>query len=651
MPYRPTLQWLLLATTLALPMSFGIYPLSSEEAVLYFSSAFDLTPFFPGSNRTLSFIPALSSPTGNISLVAILSTLFVCAFFAIGIVVFLFQVFPNSLATSNFILTLIIIIISGSIDTWSFYFSSAHPYLAPLGLTLLALSTWLPRKSGGAPNGFRLASVIPMTLAIGINPTSGLFAFIFILLIHMANELETFLSSPSSANAAKLLRSVPVPAAVFATYCIIAVFGLLKFQEYFASTYPGSVVSNYSTGSYSEYSISLKRTLQSLKYALEFHERGNLLSPLPLLSIAFFVTLVLAILPISKRWRMADEMLRRAQVIGQTLFVSSIVTFLVLSTNSHIRLVDNMIQGRYYTMLLGLLYLALTCLTLPIVLIRLKRTDGKAEFIEVGSRWACVLLLPVVLGSIIAQRGLPNFRAPTADSASMQVLKDIESENAAAMMGDYWVIWILQLYAHQQASGGGPAITPIAIRSEAFSLRVYSPIVEAVIEDDRFGVACVHKAGSPGAPGGSCDEQFEFFMNYGALPRAKYLPVGRTVRYGDYEVAFYEGQRAGADNRCVGDAMLFRADLVPTPDTSRISFALRPNGFVVAPVKLGTKSLTVTIDGTLSLKLAPGESALGDSGGRAYTARWTDCRIIVSQVSSPLLSLQAAQVTVDMNFM
>src|SRR5699024_9909786 len=152
-------------------------------------------------------------------------------------------------------------------------------------------------------------------------------------------------------------------------------------------------------------------------------------------------------------------------------------------------------QGRYYTMILGLSYVALTCMILSLALQRVQRVDGQTKRVEYWSRWGCVGLLALVAVGLTAQRGLPNFRLPTADNSARQVLRDVSSQNAAAIMGDYWVIWILQFFANQEASGGVPNITPIAIRSEAFSLKVFAPILRSIAANDSFGIACVTKVG------------------------------------------------------------------------------------------------------------------------------------------------------------
>src|SRR5205085_2630866 len=95
-----------------------------------------------------------------------------------------------------------------------------------------------------------------------------------------------------------------------------------------------------------------------------------------------------------------------------------------------------------------------------------------------GSSWA-LATNPLFYANVVSQ---------SPDAA--RVAKAIRSRKVTAVIGDYWVVWPLQLFINI-GEGHTPDTIPVTVRTEALPLRVFKLWERSLMARDSIEVACV----------------------------------------------------------------------------------------------------------------------------------------------------------------
>jgi hypothetical protein len=644
---------LLIAIACLIPLFLGRYAISQEESPAYFVSLYGLVPFYPGQNRILALLQFIASPARTIQASIWIHYASVIVIWSVGLAGFLIRYVPRiaGLVLPLFLALFALVLL----PFYELVFSPIMPYLTPLGLSLAAVAA-IPSAPLRLPTVvlFVLGCVL-VIVAAGVNPTSAVIAGTFSLALVGGSFLTDERAFGGVWKRAYSIASEAWPRVAFGLIAALAVLTWTVLQNKFAQAYPQSVMSNYSTGSYSQISFSLTNIVESYQFTVEGMMSRSLyrwIGPLlhcVVLGVAPFGVAVLWIA--LKKGRLIEESL-----VGLSLYVATVFGGVLTAINSHVLLVQGAMRGRYFLGCLIVFVLAFAVLVCVSLMLSLRTRN-----LRVLNRGALALSALLALGgSAWALGSNPRFYVNVLprNPDSAKAAEAIRSRGAIAVVGDYWVVWPLHLLINT-SEGHTPDAVPVTIRTEALPLRALRLWERSLIARDGFLIACVrhqpYGGGLDVTPPGNCIEKLNFNIERGGFPKGKLSPKGSET-FGALEVTYFEFSRSGTSggSSCAADDVVFRAAAREKHDGGSATYLLRDGGFVLAGVPrtpgtrwwLAFKNPGASELENRTVSLTPGGATQFTLGSSRFSITADDCRVMVDKDTGPLLSHHTTEVVI-----
>jgi hypothetical protein len=644
---------LLIALACITPLFLGWFAVTQEEAPAHFSSLYGLVPFYPGQNRILALLQFIASPARTVQSTIWIQYAAIVLVWSVGLAAFLIRYAPRVVGIS---LPLFFALIAFAfLPFYALLFSPTMPYVMPLGLALMAMSTVRPATDRLSTKLLFVAGCPLIVIATGINPTSTVIAGTFSLALvggSLVTDRRVF------GGAWKRVSSIVAeawPCILFGILSALSVIAWAYLQDKFAQSYPQSAMSNYSVASYFKLAISFASIAQGYGYFADMvlsRSANPWLGPLlhcVILGTAPFGATVLWIAVRNDRF--VQESLAAA-----SLYIAAMLASVVTALNSHVMLVDNLIRGRYFIACFVVIVLAFVIFVGVSIALALQAQNLK-RLCQAG---LVVFSILVLGGSSWALTANPHFHANVlpASPDAVNAAKAIRSRKAIAVIGDYWIVWPLHLLVNS-GEGHTPDTIPVTVRTEALPLRTFRLWERSLIMRDSMEVACVRRlpygGHLDGTPPGDCQEKMNFNIDRGAFPKGRLVTKG-TETFGALEVTYFELSRSGVSGpvTCTADDIVFRAAVRQKHDGGSATYLLRDGGFVLAglPRPPGTRWwLAFRKTGTAepsaqTLSLLPGGFAQFSLGSARFSVRADECRIMVDKDTGPLMSHDATEVVI-----
>jgi hypothetical protein len=638
------------------PLTADGYFADGEAGPAHFSSLYGLTFFYPGSNRILSLLPFVTSFASRLIEVIWIQYFCIVFGFSAGLASFVitftrrFAVLAVALLAAVLALTLLPI--------YQTLFNPVHPDLFPLGLTLLALSIALGNGTAGAGAFVRtgMASIL-VFLTAGINPIFAVVAGAFLLFL----LLGRFVCSRPSFAIARLraFASKNWPVILLGMVSAFSVLFWPALQYRYGLRFPQSVVSNYSVGSYSELVLNWREIVKSYNYLREgLYARGPQVWVKPLFDLIVLGPFPLGLLVL---WRTRNEHAAFQQaVVVMSLYAAALFAAAVTSQNAHVLLLDSTMRGRYFIGCFVLCAVALSLfVSMGLALVLPDRTFRR--FGQVAA--AAIALVVAGFASTAWAARSSILHVVGDDPETLGLVREIQSRNAVALVGDYWVVWSLQLVVNN-SRGHVPLTVPVTVRTEAFPLQAFAIWLRSLAERDSMVVACVRRVdpgnGVDSTPPGNCEEKMAWNAARGGFLKGR-MRLLESKELGRYVLSFYELSRSGDErtSACAPDDVMFRADLRGNSESSR-NYAIRDGGFILTAVPKDSQSrwriqFQDSVDPAKSsvyemppgTALSPAASAEFEFGSKRFRLAGDGCRIMILKDTGPFLSQQATLVTVS----
>ena len=613
---RSCLLFCIVFTIVATPAFFRQYNINAEEHVSFFSTAYGLRLFYPGQNRILSVLPILTSWLGTPRSIAV-GHLFIAVCMPSAAVAFFAKFLPRSIfyPFSLFLIVAIITVFGG--DRYAFHLSSASPYLVPFSLSLISCTVLLyvaPSKRRSRIV-FWVVVLVVVLAGAGINPSSSLLSAI-VLSLYMTTTVigsltdRKFAARAVVANTVGAVRengrlSLGILLNCFATFLIFWLSWRYQLD------FPQYVMSNYSVASYTNSGLSWAGLADSFIYLIEFHAPGGLFG---VRFTGFLIVLAcvsgLASGGLYLRGRRKSPAISRYYLAAFLIWVSAILIVSILSQNSHVQLVQNLIQGRYYTIPLYVVLLS-SCLTGAVALVAFAPGLSRVAPKHADIAWlsACCALALAVFCAQSLRNEFPTPELAASNPLNIGLPEKIKAMDAQAIVGNYWWIWEIQ-YELNRGVAGAPIATPVTIRTEAFGLRIFNPIVLALSRSKSFRFVCIElKDPSPGLDE-ACLPQLESYRAKGGFPLGNIRELSRS-EVNRYKLTLYELGLANASDRadCTASQILLRAKPVASTVPSQDSYNLDEDSFVYLqrPEARADWVLRFTADGVEEVVIVPRE--------------------------------------------
>jgi hypothetical protein len=415
----------------------------------------------------------------------------------------------------------------------------------------------------------------------------------------------------------------------------------LVLSDWYKSEFPFDVMSNYSVETYHSSRFSLAELVSSFIYLFQFQF---------LLGYGLFgstVTAVLFALVMLNGFVLAGFRLRRSVIppelwwpldVALLLYVAAAISFVIIAQNAHVQLVGNSIRGRYFTIphYAWVLAFAISVSVGAVILMQRLGRWSNAPWLGSGLIAGYAAAIAVVDWDYARQYGPASLDlyGRWVSTSGLESLADrLRADRVVAVVGDYWLIWDLQ-YALNADATSTPAVTPVTIRTEAFRLAVFQPIVSSLLESGQFRFACiVRKVPLAGFPQ-TCPQYIADYSGAGAFPYGQRQKIDQ-YSFGEYDVSVFEETTAlpVASSCAVGD-ILFRASKSGPPS----GYSLRDDSFVYLsrPADALRSTLSLQIDSDKkSVQLAPDSHVEVDIHGRAVSIVTKGCGVFISVVPQP----------------
>jgi hypothetical protein len=582
------------------PAFFSHLMIQGEESSGLFEF-FDLTLFYPGQNRILSVEPALASLAPTLWASFVFITLYKIALVTTS--TYLIIKFSKICAFYLSLATLFVLFMLFSHWGYAYNFSTVQPYVSPLCGFVIASKILLPRRRrvvSMAASVFFAAIIL--FAAVGVNPIIGIFgcfllALLFIDEARIARVGIAYACRPPPWGWSMMRLILTRNAMILVMIAILAGSSafFVWFQTHYEKLYPASVASNYSISGYATFHPSIGNITTSIKYMAVYFSMGF---HWPLTARGFLVTLIiLPILQIALLWKFRNQphydSLSNLVRLALIVYLASLCTICVVAQVSHVLLVDNFIRGRYFT-IPYLSCAAALIVTLAAVLRYV--ADGTRRWWPQRHRLldhrsvtaaACVMALAttVTILSHLAAGERPIFeplhapRGSAEAQAQAGLAETIRSSGVKAIIGSYWVVWDLGFDLNRRQPSDRPVVTPVTIRTEAFSLAAFKPVIEQLNADGGIDFACIETPGPTDAADVPCAD-VKTYQQHGAFPVGNITQV-RRERLGAYGISFYRLAAAPAHSGpCAPGDIVFRAEQNAQSDDLHSHYAVRKNGFV-----------------------------------------------------------------------
>jgi hypothetical protein len=644
---------------LLIPFFRGHFTPTADEQVLNFSAAYDLTLFYPGSNRMASFLPLLGSLAPTMAAAAALQLTTIALMLASGVYFFLGGSMGMRLAT---ILLLSLAAWVFGLPKYSFYLSNAEPYVAPFGLVLLALaSRRMPWQ--GAITAARLAlQFLLLLVAAGLNPSSGAFAVSFECVI----LVEALLAWPCQTGslAANLARASAAqwPKLAIACAAVVAPLFWMLVMRHTLDHFPSSTASNFSNGNYAGLDLSWQNLVQSYSLTVDF-----LTSKIELAAIdrpwdkvllpsdvARWLVHALLLLPLPlglAAYRVAASREQRQWAVDAiALFGAALATGIAISGSAHVLTVTNSVRGRYFQIcVLGVL------LSGAMSIVAVSAQAAGRTLPKLSPR-LLALYFAGICATLFLREVAPVWlgHGPAWSAEELQqrlVANEIRSSGAAALVGDYWIVWKLQALINDDPVTRGPRLMPLSYRSEAFSVRGYRPLLDHLEGQDGFILACIRplplgNGKSDRLPPGDCSDKTAFMVDRNAFPRG-HLSYRDGKDIGVYRVDYYQFSRTErtGDQECSSEDVLFRA----VAGAGSSIYGLYDGGFILAGSPSAGNAVKVTLgkQQPTELTLLPHQEIWAKVGKRSFQIWRNLCRLMVISDSPTLFGKNATAIVID----
>jgi hypothetical protein len=513
----------LLFVLIAAPAFFKSFAMNSEENPSVFSAAFDLRLFYPGQNRIMAVLPFVTSWLETPSRIALGHFFLACGIVSAGL-----TVFASSLPRAMFYpfcasLFVLIIVVFGGVR-YGFHLSSANPYVVPFSLCLISyvMLSGISAVKGLSRLVLSVVVFLISLAAAGMNPSSTLMLAIFLSLwigMEFLDQVDlrrtTFRSTFGITKRFILTRGNLLLGLALNLAATAAAFWV---SQQYKLSFPQYVRSNYSVESYTNSGLSFKSMGDAFRYLNEMHAPGSLFG---VTDFPYLMTvLCLSGIPSGWLWvvrKRAGSPVARYYLGASLLWASAIVVILVLSQNSHVQLVQNLIQGRYYSIPLYGLVLSL-CITCAAVAVDFAPRMCLEPWRYAGAGWLAACLLMTIASVLVPMRE----RSFSADilrrnPTNEALAEKIRSLDIQAILGNYFLIWDIQ-YELNRYSSGAPQVTPVSIRSEAFGLNVFKPLLMSLGSAKSFRFACVELLDPPPGLDEPCAPQIVTYRTQGGFP-------------------------------------------------------------------------------------------------------------------------------------
>lgn len=582
---RATALFFLILVVIAAPAFFGQHFHDAEEQVSLFGAAYGPRLFYPGSNRILAVLPFLTSWIGTPHLIGIgYFVITVCC--ASGALALFAYFLPRAMfyAYSVFLFLLIVVFLGGGI--YQFRFNTVHPYLIPFSLSIacctLFLNVW-PTK-----NLLRLIFVIILTILTmaeaGMNPSAALLSLTFLTLYLTATYVGRIVRGRASLSAAiqegvQCLGKQKGPVlGIFLN--AVAMASTLLLSAWYKNNFPQYVKSNYSVESYINSGLSFRAVWRAFVFLTDFHDRSGIFG------IAVSNSLIAAALLSGflglGLWlarRHSNSLLSRYYLASFLIWISSIITIVVLAQSAHVQLVQNMIQGRYYTTpYYGILLSA--CLTCAAASVDFAPWAFSGSWRSGDKAWLAggvILAIACVLADI-SRWGTPQIDIALRHPSYVALAETIQAARVPVVLGSYWWIWELQ-YEFNRDVTDTPRVTPVSIRAESFGLNAFMPLVHALAGSKSFRFACIElRNRSPGDNG--CGQQIEFYQILGGFPLGRIHKLSQHD-FDGYKITIYEQRLKNSEDSadCTESQVSLRAKQLPS-SSEESSYDLDEESFV-----------------------------------------------------------------------
>jgi len=627
----------------ATPALFGQAFLNSEEEPFFFSSVYDLTLFYPGSNRILSVLPFATSWAGTIRLSAEVEFWILVFSVAIGLVCFArWAVQPIAVVFLGIAFLILTLLFGGP---YHFHATISQPYSYAFGMSLVPASWLLYRFWQGRPvpvwgDALLLA---PIVLITGINPTTSLFWCIFFLAWLALECLDRMVNAAAGSRLASLWAAVRNRRDNFiiAGVYIVSIVAILVLSDWYKSEFPFHVTSNYSVETYHSSTLSLSELVTSFVYLCQFQFLvGDGLLGNTVTAVLFALVMLNGFVLVGLRWRRSSipAELQWTMDVALLLCVAAAISFVIIAQNAHVQLVTNGIRGRYFTIpyYAWVLAFAISVSVGGTRLMPWLVGWSNASWLGSGLIAGYVAAVAVVDLNYARQYGPPSldlYGRWVSTSGLESLANRLRADRVVAVVGDYWLIWDLQ-YALNIDAKGTPAVTPVSIRTEAFRLPVFQPIVASLLESGQFRFACIVRKVPLAGFSQTCAEHIANYSAAGAFPHGQRQLIDQ-YSVGEYNVSIFEETAAlpAAASCAVGD-IVFRASKSETA----ANYTLRDDSFVYLsrPAEGLRSTLSLQIDSDQkSVRLAPDSQIEVDLHGRAVSIVTKGCGIFISVAPQP----------------
>jgi hypothetical protein len=320
--------------------------------------------------------------------------------------------------------------------------------------------------------------------------------------------------------------------------------------------------------------------------------------------------------------------------VALLLCLAAALSFVIISQNAHVQLVANGIRGRYFT----IPYYAWT------LAFAISVSVGTISLIRRLGRWPAWLGSGLIAGYLTAVAAVDlnyarRYGPPSLDlygrwvatSGLESLANRLHADGVVAVTGDYWLIWDLQYILNINAEGT-PAVTPVSIRTEAFRLPVFQPIVSSLLESGKFRFACVERKVPLAGFSQTCAENIANYSAAGAFPHGQSQMIDQ-YSVDEYNVSIFEETAVlpAASSCGVGD-ISFRSS------KSAANYTLRDDSFIYLsrPAAALHSTLSLQIDSEQkSVRLDPDSRIEVDLRGRVVSIVTKGCGVFISVVPKP----------------
>jgi len=622
---------------LFLPYALGRYFAGGEEAVLDFSTAYDLTLFYPGSNRLVSFLPLLGSVAPTQGLATFLQVGAAVLLFGLGSLAFLGRSARLPLAIFAALCAIFVL------PRFSFFFSNAEPYAAPLGIVLLLATANRPDAKPKNILVILALQAVALFVACGNNPSAALLAGLYegVILLWVIPAWRCDEASLAANLVGALRRNYRGLCA--ALLSAAAIQGWLAIMSHYALHFPYSTLSNFSKGDYTgteldwgfivhTYDLFAGFVLSRVGVEGVAAWRGALLPDAgghEILAALLLLPLPLCVLSVLMAKGDRQQELRARAGRAAALYASALILAVALCSIPHVAIATSVLRGRYFQMSFLAILLALA-LALGDVLSQI--LEQRPRRILAAALAAASLIATFPSGIHDGERAVMKERRAVADS--------LRQHQIAALTGDYWLVWPTERLLNKGWAKDGPAVVPVTNRMEAFSLRAFRPMLRALWEKDEFSLACIRRTVDTSQP--ICEDWMAAQENLGSLPRG-YPDYKGGEEIGPYQINYY------AFRRLAGKDMTLRAEAVPeTPDGQK-AFLLRAGGLVLTSGPwAGQDALTVTLgDGEpVSVQVPARGEVTAQAERRRFVIRRDGARIMIENDGLALFSQRLTRVVI-----